>query len=304
MTNFNYSAATAGTYVFEITDNEGCTVQTTDITLDPTSNPQATESVTDVSCNGGSDGVVEIIIDTNFGTAPYQINFDGGGLSNNTTYSGLAAGTYSYTVQDAKECTVTSSVTVGEPAAITFDAAIIQEYTCLQDASVEAQNVIGGTSPYTYSIDGINFGANSFTGLKDGNYTLTVKDDNGCTATRPITIDPLTPPTDIAFSATAANCPAETSDITLTPTGGSGAITYEIIAPAAAVASNATGIFTGLVPDTYTFRITDAKGCSYDENYTLNPVIQNRCTGYFDPERILSGKCGWSHTIQCNWIYR
>ncbi|SHE51532.1 gliding motility-associated C-terminal domain-containing protein [Arenibacter palladensis] len=279
VTNFNYTATTAGTYVFEITDNEGCTVQTTEITIDPTSSPQASETVTDVSCNGGSDGVVEIVLDANFGTAPYQVNFDGGGLSNNTTYSGLAAGTYSYTVQDAKECTVTNLVTVGEPAAITFDTAIIQEYTCLQDASVEAQNVIGGTSPYTYSIDGINFGANSFSGLKDGNYTLTVKDANGCTATSPITIDPLTPPTDIAFSATAANCPAETSDITLTPTGGSGAITFEILAPAAAVASNATGIFTGLDPDTYTFRITDAKGCSYDENYTLNPVTKINVLG-------------------------
>ncbi|PXX27855.1 SprB repeat-containing protein, partial [Arenibacter sp. ARW7G5Y1] len=279
VTNFNYTATTAGTYVFEITDSEGCTVQTTDITIEPTINPQASETVTDVSCNGSSDGVVEIVVDTDFGTAPYLINFDGGGLSSNTSYSGLAAGTYFYTVQDAKECTVTNSVTVGEPAAITFDAVIIQEYTCLQDASVEAQNVIGGTSPYTYSIDGTNFGTNSFTGLKDGNYTLTVKDDNGCTATRPITIDPLTPPTDISFSATAANCPAETSNITLTPTGGSGTITYEIIAPAASAATNATGIFNNLVPDTYTFRVTDAKGCSYDENYTLNPVTKINVLG-------------------------
>ena len=279
ITTFSYTATTAGTYRFEITDNEGCIAQTTIITVDPISNPQASETVTNVSCNGGSDGIVEIVFDTNFGTAPYRVNFDGGGLSNNTTYSGLAAGTYSYTVQDDKGCTLTNSVNVGEPAAITFDAAIVQEYTCLQDATVEAQNVIGGTSPYTYSIDGINFGANSFTGLKDGNYTLTVKDANGCTATRPITIDPLTPPTDISFSATAANCPAETSDITLTPTGGSGAITFEITAPAAAVASNATGIFTGLDPDTYTFRITDAKGCSYDENYTLNPVTKINVLG-------------------------
>ncbi|GBF18546.1 hypothetical protein C21_00704 [Arenibacter sp. NBRC 103722] len=279
ITTFSYTATTAGTYRFEITDNEGCIAQTTITTVDPISNPQASETVTNVSCNGGSDGIVEIVFDTNFGTAPYRVNFDGGGLSNNTTYSGLVAGTYFYTIQDDKGCTVTNSVNVGEPAAITFDAAIVQEYTCLQDATVEAQNVIGGTSPYTYSIDGINFGANSFTGLKDGNYTLTVKDANGCTATRPITIDPLTPPTDISFSATAANCPAETSDITLTPTGGSGAITYEIIAPAAAVASNATGIFTGLDPDTYTFRITDAKGCSYDENYTLNPVTKINVLG-------------------------
>ncbi|SHI29690.1 SprB repeat-containing protein, partial [Arenibacter nanhaiticus] len=133
--------------------------------------------------------------------------------------------------------------------------------------------------PYTYSIDGTNFGAsNSFAGLKDGNYTLTVKDANDCTATRPITIDPLTPPTDITFSATAPNCPTQTSDVTLTVTGGSGALTYEIIAPAA-VANGNNNIFTDLAPDTYTFRVTDAKGCFYDENFTITPVAPIDVTG-------------------------
>ncbi|WP_191089082.1 hypothetical protein, partial [Arenibacter lacus] len=100
---------------------------------------------------------------------------------------------------------------------------------------------------------------------------LTVMDSNGCTATETITVDPLTPPTDIAFSATAANCPAETSNVTLTVTGGSGAITYELISPSALNNGN-NNIFTNLAPDTYTFRVTDAKGCSYEENFTLNPV--------------------------------
>ncbi|SHI29715.1 SprB repeat-containing protein, partial [Arenibacter nanhaiticus] len=269
---FSHTATTAGTYRFQITDSEGCIAQTAEITIAPISAPQATETVADVSCNGGNDGRVDILIDASFGAAPYQVNFEGGGFNNNTSYSGLAAGTYSYTVQDSKGCTVIKSVTVNEPAAIGFDAVQILEYTCTQDASVEVQSLVGGTAPYTYSIDGINFGAsNTFAGLKDGNYTLTVKDANDCTATRPITIDPLTPPTDISFSATAPNCPTQTSDVTLTVSGGNGALTYEIIAPAA-VANGNNNIFTDLAPDTYTFRVTDAKGCFYDENFTITPV--------------------------------
>jgi len=276
---FSYTATAAGTYRFQITDNEGCVAQTAEITIAPISNPQATETVADVSCNGGNDGRVDITIDASFGAAPYQVNFNGGGFSNQISYSGLAAGTYSYTVQDSKGCTVTNSVTVNEPAAISFDAVQILEYTCTQDASVEVQSLIGGTAPYTYSIDGTNFGAsNTFAGLKDGNYTLTVKDANDCTATRPITVDALTPPTNIAFSATEPYCIAETSDVTLTVTGGSGAITYEIISPAP-VANGNNNVFTGLAPDTYTFRVTDAKGCFYDENFTINPVQKINVSG-------------------------
>ena len=107
-----------------------------------------------------------------------------------------------------------------------------------------------------------------------------MRDASGCTfATIPVNVPALDPPTDITFGSTAANCPSETSIVTLTAIGGSGAITYEIIAPAASIATNATGVFNNLAPDTYTFRVTDDKGCSYDENYTVNPVQKINVSG-------------------------
>ena len=272
---FTYTTPTDGSFTFLITDTEGCTAQTT-IVVDPITNPVATNNPTDPSCNGAADGSVEIVIDPSFGTAPYQVDFNGLGLSAQTVYSGLADGTYNYTVQDSKGCSFAGNVTLTEPSAISGDAVIIQPYTCLQTASIQAQNASGGTPGYTYSIDGITFGASdTFTGLTDGTYTITIQDANGCTfVTAPVTIPALDPPTDITFAATAPNCPAQTSDVTLTVTGGTGSITYEIIAPAAAVANNGTSnLFTNLAPDTYTFRVTDANGCAYDEIFTINPVV-------------------------------
>ena len=97
-------------------------------------------------------------------------------------------------------------------------------------------------------------------------------DSNSCVfVTAPVTIPALDPPTDISFVSTAPNCPAQISDVTLTVSDGVGAITYEIIAPAPFNNGN-NNIFTGLAPDTYTFRVTDANGCAYDESYTINPV--------------------------------
>jgi large repetitive protein len=276
---FTYTTAVDGSFTFLITDNEGCTVQTT-VVVDPITNPVATHTFTDPTCDSNSDGSVEITIDPNFGTAPYQVDFNGAGLSNQTIYTNLAGGIYNYTVQDSKGCTYADSVTLTNPSPINADAVIIQAYTCLQTGTIQAQNITGGTPGYTYSIDGITFGASdTFTGLSDGTYTITVRDANNCTfVTAAVTIPALDPPTDISFAATPPNCPAQTSDVTLTVTGGTGAITYEIMAPAA-LNNGISNVFTALAPDTYTFRVTDANGCSYDETYTIALVSPIAVTG-------------------------
>src|SRR5690606_4956917 len=63
------------------------------------------------------------------------------------------------------------------------------------------------------------------------------------------------------------------SDVTLTVTGGTPDLIYEIIAPAGSVVSNGTNnVFTDLAPDTYQFRVTDSNGCSYEESFTLETV--------------------------------
>ncbi|MGB5364070.1 MAG: SprB repeat-containing protein, partial [Aureibaculum sp.] len=153
------------------------------------------------------------------------------------------------------------------------DAVLTQPYTCLQDAAIQAQNIAGGTPGYMYSIDGINFVASdTFTGLTDGTYTITVRDANGCTfVTAAVVVPPLDPPTDISFVATPPSCP-DLTDLTLSVTDGTGAISYEITAPIV-VNNGASNIFTGLAPDTYTFQVTDANGCVYSENYTIDPVV-------------------------------
>ena len=277
--SFTYTTATDGSFIFLITDSEGCTVQTT-IVVDPITNPVATNDIVEPSCDGVADGVAEINIDPSFGTAPYEVDFDGAGLASQTVYTGLVAGSYNYVVQDSKGCTFTGSVTLTAPNAMNADAVLTQPYTCLQTGTIQAQNLTGGTSGYTYSIDGITFGAsNTFTGLTEGTYTISVRDANTCTfVTASVDIPALDPPTDITFAATAPNCPAETSNVTLTVVDGTGAINYEITAPTA-IDNGTSNVFSGLAPDTYTFLVTDANGCTYSENFTVTPVTPINVSG-------------------------
>ncbi|WAC02213.1 hypothetical protein N7U66_21085 [Lacinutrix neustonica] len=171
---------------------------------------------------------------------------------------------------------------------------------------------LGGLSPYSYSIDGVTFqGSNTFTGLTAGTYTITVQDANSCTAiVGTITIDPLDPPTDLTFSSTALTCPSNTSDVTLTATGGSPTLEYQIIAPAgAATPYQSSNVFTGLAPGTYTFQVNDGNACTYSESYTITalPALtvvgqtlnDITCFGDLDGsvEFTVSGSTGFTYTV-------
>ena len=92
----------AGTYSYTVTDINGCTA-TTSITVTEPTLLVASASSSPVLCNGGATGSATIT--ASGGTAPY---------TGTGTFTGLAAGTYSYTVTDANGCTATVSVTVSE----------------------------------------------------------------------------------------------------------------------------------------------------------------------------------------------
>jgi gliding motility-associated-like protein len=270
---FTYSVpvASPGTYQFQVTDTRGCIAQSGVITIPALVLPTATHVVTNVTCNGLSNGSVTITPSS--GTAPYQISFNGSPFTAATTYSGLAAGTYSYIVRDAKQCTFNGSVTITQPTTITVSAALTTQYTCTTSGVITV-TASGGTGALSYSINGgVTYQAgNTFTVTSAGAYSIIVRDANGCTRTTGVTVTALNPPRDITFSSTPVTCTSgNTSNVTLTVTGGSAPLTYQIIAPTVGT-SQASNVFNGLAPGTYTFQVTDNRNCTYQESYTINPL--------------------------------
>ncbi len=283
-----------GTYTFVVVDRNNCFDISNSVVIEfrPSADFDPT-SVIDVLCFGEATGQIQFnLLDSNGYQLTYYLfdattfdenNYDYiNAIATNSSgvFPGLPAGDYAIVINQRKgsaSCDYFEYHTVSGPVTgITADAVLIQNYTCVQTAIIEAQNIVGGTAPYEYSIDGVNFvsgpGAETFSGLTDGTYTITVRDANGCTLpTNPITIPPLDPPTDITFSHTQPVCPALISDVTLTVIGGTAPFVYEIIAPAPLNNGN-NNIFSGLSPDTYTFRVTDINSCTYEESYTIPPV--------------------------------
>ena len=118
-------------------------------------------------------------------------------------------------------------------------------------------NASGGTLPLTYSSDGSNYGSgNVFSGAA-GNYTLYVKDANGCIATQSATISVAC--LHLAIAQKNVSCTQNDGEIDVTASGGTPAYEYSI--------DNGTtwqtaAVFSGLAPGNYTILVEDAGGLS------------------------------------------
>ncbi|MFS4415438.1 T9SS type B sorting domain-containing protein [Maribacter sp. 2307ULW6-5] len=288
-----------GTYSFVVVDSNNCFVFSNTVQVEtralPTFDPT---TVTDALCFGEPSGAIQYNLTNANGYVITFVLFDDAGteLANNTTgfFPNLAQGDYTVLVNQrfgGVICDITDSFTIAGPTdPLAATSLLVQDYTCTQEAIIEANNVTGGTAPYSYSLDGITFvpdtvpNANRFENLTNGTYVVSVRDAAGCTITTdPITINALNEPTDLNFSVTAPNCPTETSEVTVSVTDGNPIFTYEIIAPLPAAVNNANSpVFADLAPGTYTFRATDALGCSIEEDLTILPVERITANGVLD----------------------
>jgi hypothetical protein len=177
------------TYTLTGTDAFGC-VASDMVTI--TVNPQITlsDNVTNVSCNGGTDGSVNIT--PIGGQAPYAYFWSPIGATT-AVVSGITAGNYTVTVTDANGCTNMLNSTVTEPTAITVNPSssdVTCDGTCDGTISLTPS---GGTGSYSYSWSPGGMTTQNVTNLCAGTYTYTITDANGCTYVDNHVIDQILP---------------------------------------------------------------------------------------------------------------
>ncbi|SHJ26383.1 T9SS type B sorting domain-containing protein [Pseudozobellia thermophila] len=313
-----FSTGTAGTYYFRATDTSvptPCTFVTNAVTVTEAVNPVITSiTPTDLTCNGDNTGALDIVIDTSVGLAPYTINVYN--TTTSTDYgentSSLAAGNYTITVTDSKNCSVTGTATISEPTIINPNI-VSTDLQCTPtgtELGTIAINASGGTPTYIYRVNNADFsvsetydtstGTNdhTFTGLNFGEYTVTVTDFNGCETVSSVTI--ATGPDILITTQGASGCTPGSGEMLVeaqASTGplGAGSFYFAIFPappydpsdpawfPEDTVIDN-TYNFTGLTPGvTYTFIVHDTDtNCEYMQEATVPVSTSSNLTSTID----------------------
>jgi hypothetical protein len=263
-----FNNLSVGTYQVSVKDDKGCIKNGSlltvagppQIVIDPTT------TTTNVTCNAGNDGQINVVATGGTGALSYSIN--GGPGQATGLFTGLTAGSYTVTVTDFNLCTLDYSVTLTQPTAITYTSQNFTNITCNSASDGTITIVVsGGIAPYSYSIDGGATYPNTtgqFTGLAGGNYNVVVKDANGCTVNGNTInlIDPAAISIDASSASNSGCFGSNTGTISILASGGTGALTYNLKnSGGTLVSSNTLGTFTGLAPDTYTVEVVDSKGC-------------------------------------------
>jgi hypothetical protein len=238
-----------GVYIFTITDANGCATSTTiEINIPAL-------SLTSAAATGVNpcSGVFDLEISATGGIPPLQYSINNGSTrltSPTPVFTGLQPGTYTVVVTDAALSTVSTSVTVAQPAALAATSGVAGN-----DVTVTATN---GTAPYTFTLaNGANNTTGYFEDLPNASYVVTVTDANGCTTTSSFTVNYSA--IVVSFAITNVSCfGANDGSIIWNISGG--LAPYSVVTPFPQM---------NLAPGTYTLTVTDAAGTVSTSSVTV-----------------------------------
>jgi hypothetical protein len=266
----DWANSPVGNYVLQVieTNADGCAGLPVELNIQIQQITALASTTVDPTC-GQSNGSITLGAVTG-GTGPYTYSLNGSGFTATTSYTGLAAGSYTFVVRDANGCEYTApAVTLTDQAGPTALASTTVEPTCGQsNGSITLGAVTGGTGPYTYSFNGSGFtSTTSYPGLAAGGYSIIVRDANGCEYTANVTLTDQAGPTALVTTIVDATCDgASTGSITLgAVTGGTGPYTYSFNGSG----FTSTTSYTGLAAGNYSIIVRDANGCEYTTTATI-----------------------------------
>lgn len=265
---YSITGLSAGTYTVTVTANsgKGCPATfTTTLSESPALN--VTQTLLPPTCNGAANGAINITVSG--GTPPYTYLWSDGGITT-ANRSGLAAGTYSLTVTDAKNCATTTSINLLQPAVLTA-VPTVNPVTCFNAANGSITLAVsGGNIPYSYLWnDGVT--TKDRTSLAAGTYSATITDAKGCIVTTG-NISVNQPAAALSLTENHVNvlCSGNTTGlINLSVSGGTSPYNYTWTKTGTPGTYATTEDLSGLAVGTYSVLVTDKNGCISNLSVTI-----------------------------------
>jgi uncharacterized protein (DUF2141 family) len=272
-TGTTVTGLTSGTYSVDVTDYYGCKLNKNTYVGDVPPIGLRPFQATQPDCFT-SNGTITVQITG--GTAPYYYSASTGNIlvsyEQTWTLSGLSLGQYNFQVTDAALCTVIGGTTLVTPQGIASLNISAQGSTCSSSGGVITVSVIGGTTPYVYTLiypNGNTLNVNNsqttqvFSNLSTGTYTVAVSDAIGCSYMQEVTLFATNTFT-ISTQVTGTTCNQNNGIVLVTKTtGGTSPFTYTLDGNVSVLNTALSAVtFNNVAGGQHTVTVSDATGCT------------------------------------------
>ncbi len=235
----------AGDYHVTVTDSAGCSAPNINpITVSEPPPIGISQTITSVTCPGGSNGAISISIAGGNPGGFTQLWSTG---QTTAAINSLTEGFYSVIVSDVLSCTATESYSVGVGSRFEISANVMNASCGSNDGAINLTVLSGTATSYSWTNGRTTEDIDT---LASGQYTVTVTAGT-CSQTLTATVEDAGGPTVSGSVTNAANCNTSDGSINLTVTNGLGAYAYSWSH------GPATQNVSGLNRGSYTVTVTD-----------------------------------------------
>ncbi|MEL7159191.1 MAG: gliding motility-associated C-terminal domain-containing protein [Bacteroidota bacterium] len=280
--SFLLAPATDDSYLFVVTDNYGCNVDSLRYTVkvDTLSSFITVDSVriTGTSCADGSDGAITVTSNAS------AITWTQGPTT--PTITGLTPGQYEVRLTDPFGCYVDRTYSVPNPPPISPGNPIVRAVSCFgaADGTITITPT-GGTPPYRLRGQSAATITILLNNLTSDTYNLEILDANGCSTVLSVYV-PTPEPLTVSLRADSVTCAGTaTGSLSALPTGGTPPYRYAWSDDNDRTTAQATGLLVGQ----YAVTVVDANGCSQSAVTTVAEPLPFTLTDLFVTGTTCSG---------------
>ncbi|PLX06090.1 MAG: hypothetical protein C0596_16515 [Marinilabiliales bacterium] len=261
----------AGIYNITVTDDNGCEVYSSTSINSPAILGVNIQNTTEPTC-GNSDG--SITVGATGGTGPFTYDWSPISGTGGSTLANIPSDNYTVTITDFNGCSISQTIGLGDIAGPQITDIIVNNVNCFGEANGTAEVIFTSSTINNTILWSDNQPTALAINLTEGNYSVTVTDDNGCSAIGNASVtEPEVLTVSIASFSDATCAGFCNGSATALVNGGTTPYNYSW--------SSGGGLITAdnLCVGNYILTVTDDNGCSATTNVDIDEPTPLSVTG-------------------------